>query len=290
MTYLSRKDFRRLLAISVFQGKPRFSPKHLLMKIHEGEGIPFIWIGDAPYAERLCASRRVYCLPSGRIDMQDPYTFIPAMAQHCVDEIRDAQPQGPYMLGGFCYDAWIAYEVARLLREQGEEVALVALIECFTYDKVEQVVNVVYWHFGRLRSQERWQYVNDQIKPLSQLFKRNDDVEPQAMSKDDKINYVTREGVKVYPDYRSDDRVALIFGRKSPYSTFYRLAKRIPILRFGWLRRLSNYELHLLEGSHDTILQAPLIDNLIEKLQHCIDNAVLETQAYDDHRQYDRQI
>ena len=51
------------------------------------------------------------------------------MAEHFVREIRERQPQGPYTLGGWCAHGLLAYEAARQLREQGQEVALVIMLE-----------------------------------------------------------------------------------------------------------------------------------------------------------------
>jgi len=41
------------------------------------------------------------------------------------------QPTGPYLLGGYCLGGTIAMEVARQLREAGESIGLVAMIENF---------------------------------------------------------------------------------------------------------------------------------------------------------------
>ena len=49
------------------------------------------------------------------------------MAAHYLDEIRKVQPSGPYHLGGYCFGGLAAFEMARILRQQGEQVALVAL-------------------------------------------------------------------------------------------------------------------------------------------------------------------
>jgi thioesterase domain-containing protein len=39
------------------------------------------------------------------------------------------QPEGPYVVGGLCAGGLISYEIARQLREAGQEIGLVALIE-----------------------------------------------------------------------------------------------------------------------------------------------------------------
>ncbi len=49
------------------------------------------------------------------------------MAAHYLAEIRRVQPHGPYHIGGYCFGGLVAFEMARMLEQQGERVALVAL-------------------------------------------------------------------------------------------------------------------------------------------------------------------
>ena len=56
-----------------------------------------------------------------------PYT-VEAMAAFYVRVLREARPEGPYALGGFCAGGLVAFEMARLLRRQGREVELVLLV------------------------------------------------------------------------------------------------------------------------------------------------------------------
>jgi thioesterase domain-containing protein/acyl carrier protein len=58
-----------------------------------------------------------------------PLESIEAMAAHYVREIRAFQPLGPYLLMGYSSGGIIAYDMAKQLREQGFEVALLCLIE-----------------------------------------------------------------------------------------------------------------------------------------------------------------
>ncbi|HLG91876.1 MAG TPA: AMP-binding protein, partial [Acidimicrobiales bacterium] len=60
-----------------------------------------------------------------------PYHRIEDMAQHYLREIRSVRPHGPYFLGGDCLGGAVAYEVARQLRGQGEEVALLVMFDAF---------------------------------------------------------------------------------------------------------------------------------------------------------------
>jgi thioesterase domain-containing protein len=50
------------------------------------------------------------------------------MALDYLPRIRAIQPSGPYSIGGFCASGLVAYEVARLLRAEGEIVNRLSLI------------------------------------------------------------------------------------------------------------------------------------------------------------------
>jgi aspartate racemase len=56
-------------------------------------------------------------------------TTVEAMAAHYLQEIRTLQPAGPYCLGGFSAGGLIAFEMAQQLRNQGEAVGLLALLD-----------------------------------------------------------------------------------------------------------------------------------------------------------------
>jgi hypothetical protein len=67
--------------------------------------------------------------PPGLDGQQPPLLRIEDIAARYVTDIRRVQPAGPYQLGGYCFGGAIAFEVARQLEEQGQEIALLALLE-----------------------------------------------------------------------------------------------------------------------------------------------------------------
>ena len=54
---------------------------------------------------------------------------IEAMAADRIAALRARRPRGPYLVGGYCNGAFVAFEMARQLIDQGERVPLVVLIE-----------------------------------------------------------------------------------------------------------------------------------------------------------------
>jgi thioesterase domain-containing protein len=57
------------------------------------------------------------------------YTRVETIATHYLEEIRPVQPQGPYFLGGYSFGSIGAFEAAQQLKRQGEEVALLVLLD-----------------------------------------------------------------------------------------------------------------------------------------------------------------
>jgi amino acid adenylation domain-containing protein len=53
---------------------------------------------------------------------------VEAMAASYIQMVREVQPQGPYLLGGFCNGGTVALEMAQQLRREGEDVSLVVLV------------------------------------------------------------------------------------------------------------------------------------------------------------------
>lgn len=62
---------------------------------------------------------------------RDPRPPLSDVVDRYAKAVRRVRPAGPYSVAGLCFGGIVAYEVARLLRQQGEEVTLVA-----TFDSV----------------------------------------------------------------------------------------------------------------------------------------------------------
>lgn len=62
-------------------------------------------------------------------DAAPPTVSVETLAREYLDLIRGVQPHGPYFLGGFSIGGALAYEVARHLRQAGEEIGLIILLD-----------------------------------------------------------------------------------------------------------------------------------------------------------------
>jgi amino acid adenylation domain-containing protein len=96
-----------------------------------GSKPPFFCIhgGGEPLAKLLGTDQPLYGLhPHGQDGRQAPCK-VEDMAADYVKEIRMVQPEGPYFIGGYSFGGMVAFEVAQQLQQQGQQVALLALLD-----------------------------------------------------------------------------------------------------------------------------------------------------------------
>jgi amino acid adenylation domain-containing protein len=90
------------------------------------------WTGGAFYCYTLAQAcgddQPFYALEPYVFSDRGPVPAMEAIAAAHLDAIRAVQPQGPYRLGGFCNGGLLAYEMARQLEQQGDEVEFLGLV------------------------------------------------------------------------------------------------------------------------------------------------------------------
>jgi thioesterase domain-containing protein/acyl carrier protein len=84
----------------------------------------------ATVAEYVSEDRHIYALESIGLDgVTKPHQRVETMAEYYLDHIRKLQPNGPYLLAGFSFGGYVALEIAQRLLRNGEEIALLALLD-----------------------------------------------------------------------------------------------------------------------------------------------------------------
>ena len=111
-------EARAIIGIQPKGSKPplfcvRGGPRFRLLAGKLGLDQPFLGL-DIPYSDA--------------IKLPTPYR-IEDIAAFMVRAMRERQPHGPYYLAGLCVNAVIAYEVARQLKLQGEDIGLLAMFD-----------------------------------------------------------------------------------------------------------------------------------------------------------------
>ena len=120
------------------QAAPQFSPLVAIKPSGEGAALFIVHGVGGNVMELFGFGRRldcpVYGLQAKGLDGNaEPNRSIADMAEYYLAAIRQKQPRGPYRLSGYSSGGLIAFEMARRLREQGEEVALLALLDTQTH-------------------------------------------------------------------------------------------------------------------------------------------------------------
>src|ERR1019366_3026552 len=84
------------------------------------------------------------------------------MAAYYIREIREFQSSGPYYIGGSSFGGLVAYEMARQLQAEGQEVAIVALFDTYGpgYPKLLPTTTVWEHRLNKLRFRARVHWGN----------------------------------------------------------------------------------------------------------------------------------
>ncbi|HYZ17699.1 MAG TPA: alpha/beta fold hydrolase, partial [Candidatus Acidoferrum sp.] len=103
----------------------------------DGDRTPFFfshgdYTGIGLYARRFAGAlgtrQPIYALPPHGADGGPVPATIEEMASDHVRLVKSVQPVGPYVLGGYCFGGVVALEMARQLRNEGEEVLHLVLV------------------------------------------------------------------------------------------------------------------------------------------------------------------
>jgi amino acid adenylation domain-containing protein len=78
-------------------------------------------------SRRLGPDQPFFALQAQGLTGKPAHRTIEAMAADYLQEIRSVQPRGPYRIGGYCFGAIVAFEMAQQVLARGEAVALLAL-------------------------------------------------------------------------------------------------------------------------------------------------------------------
>ena len=248
-------------------------------------------------ARHLGSDQPFYAFQSVGLDgRQAPLKSIPAMASHYIKEMREVQPAGPYLLGGHSLGGMIAFEMACQLREQGEQVDLIALLDAypFSHDKLQPNANSRTYRARRfakrmkchvenllhLKGEEKFAYLLDkaqfapakikqQLWRITYRFRRFNRALPATLRNIEGLNFLAaREYVpRIYPG-----RVALFWASGDLTTSFDLLD--------GW-RTLAagGVDVHEISGNHINIVKEPHVSALADELRGCLDQPQEEQSA-----------
>jgi thioesterase domain-containing protein len=141
----------------------------VLARNTSGERPPFIFLhGDfngagfycLSLAARLGPAQPFHALMPHGLDGEAIPSSIEQMAQDHLVTLRAIQPAGPYRLGGHCNGGLVAFEMARRLEAEGEQVAALVMVASdvrsaapspFPAGPVESLLDLLRYYWRRLR-------------------------------------------------------------------------------------------------------------------------------------------
>src|SRR5579871_419673 len=265
------------------------------------DGGPFF----VPLAQNLGADQPVYGLRlEDTTQFSSPYRFEDIAAYH-IESLRMAQPKGPYYLGGWCLAGVIAFEMARQLEAQGEEVVLVALFDAANpaylrrFSKVELAVRrTLFWlqkaklHFDRLRHlelHETWGYLGDRVESIRQNLRlaklrrnyRSSIGKTEALTGDLRgANAVVYLAARAYRPGPYSGRVALFRSGLEPLSLHRDTT-------LGWKDVADRLVVDEIPGDHREIFDEPAVHVLAARLSEQLEAepVLAASQALPESRQ-----
>jgi|GEM_PF-1755277 acyl carrier protein len=150
MSELPDEIYRGLLSYTSSWKGVRNSAGSVIVGLNvEGEKSALFWCLQRDYelsqlARYLGPSQPVYGMRSGNRVMVKSQTNLRMLANHYTREIMEIQPEGPYLIGGNCQAAAIAFEIAKQLKGLGHEIRLLILQEKFVPDDFRGPVALIF--------------------------------------------------------------------------------------------------------------------------------------------------
>ncbi|MBE9243194.1 amino acid adenylation domain-containing protein [Microcystis aeruginosa LEGE 00239] len=227
-------------------------------------------------------------------------TRIEDIASIYLKAMQDLQPQGPYFLGGHSYGGNVAFEMAQQLVNQGQQVALLAIIDSSapTYKDKQILLDYIDWDHARWLAEvskgievyldktvdisyETLQLltVEEQLKYALNFFKLTNMLPPNAE---------TRQLEKIVQAYKTSCLCLIDYLPKQIYPgkiTIIRAGEELADdpnkdliagdcedSSLGWSEFSTEpVEIHFVLGNHVSIMVEPHVQILAEELKVCLE-------------------
>jgi len=225
------------------------------------------------------------------------YACIEDLAADCVVDLLAHQPVGPYYLAGFSFGGIVAYEVARQLVEHGREVALLAIIDTLPSWRPPQrirdllraapacLTNLPRWFAGMLANWQNFplrRKVGQRIRQLWRLLdgrlrRRRQPLTAPSYADYFELSELTDRSQQMIPGLFD----AFLKFRPRPYAGRLSLfrARTRPLIEIsqgdlGWGSLVAGgVDVHVIPGSHSTILAEPSVRTLAAALRRELSRA-----------------
>ncbi len=265
-----------LVEIAVSTNKPR------VFCMHAADGYALIF---RELAARIEDAYSVYGLQSPAL-FGEPVESIEGLAKRYVNDILAVQPQGPYLLTGYCMGGTIALEVAQQLKAAGEETVLIC-IETYNWS-TSQAASKSFW-VKLLYNLQRVDYHFRNFLKLKYVDKLSFLREKWEVLKRRRKTWISRWSV-ASPSGDAEQTAAEIWRRHDEIAEHYQATTYDgKIILFRPQRDYLRYqdqefpttcetELHRLPVYPAGMMVPPFVDALTIKFTTCLDKALAKLQ------------
>ncbi|HTL18897.1 MAG TPA: alpha/beta fold hydrolase [Patescibacteria group bacterium] len=271
-----------------------------LFLVH-GAGGDVLW-GYANLVAHLPADQPIYGIRSHGQQGGDEKMDLEAMARSYLEVVRARQPQGPYYLGGYCFGGNVAYEMARQLRLEGQQVALVILLDSAPanagYETVPWWRPIFIWRFARnlrfwlsdfmqLESMDRRRFIGRKLRAFGrklqvrlglaadpERFNVEEVIDPRHFPEQElKLWQIHLEALIAHVERPYTGRVALL--RTRGQALFCSLEDD-----FCWGKLVrGNFTVRCIPGSHENIFMEPNVRVLAAELADLLGETALQEHS-----------
>ena len=204
---------------------------------------------------------------------EQAHTSIEEMAAYYVRLLLAFRPEGPYILGGWCYGGVVSLEMARQLLDRGHNVSLLALIDTWA---PRPDLKYYHYYFDRIASffnmgiTHGFRYARTKIKRKIGKHIHNDstvlaiDLEYGHLKNRKHVLKTNMQAAKQFRLKPYPGRITL-FNLEDPGDGI------MPDPKSGWSTLAAEIETYPISSSHRDMLQEPQVKFLAKQIKECID-------------------
>jgi len=207
-------------------------------------------------------------------DGQVPLATIKAMATSYIEALCTLQPQGPYLLGGWSIGGMIALEMAQQLWNNGQEVALLAMIDTPTNEELPEKqddVELLLQIFGQKELSRDRLFQMDHTQQIHYIWEEARKKGKIAM------DFTSKQILQIFNVYKANiqacknylpqpypGKIVLFHASEQPARNALKPELWSSIATGG-------LEIFTVKGNHYSMLSQPYVQELAERLRLCLE-------------------
>jgi len=272
---------------SLLNGNGNEKDSHIVPMQPNGNKTPLFLVpghgGDvftfADLTKRLPGDQPIYVFRFPEAAMHDDElanTMLNELVELFCKEMRSMQPQGPYLLGGFCFGGKIAFEMAQQLHADGQKTDLLALLYTYLPNAMhlQGVHNVFLKHFKAFFAQRTLRDKTEYLGSVAGLvFERITRLFfPKLTRRILRNSTLTSTYVPMY----YPGRLTLFRPLEGEDGYYYEP-------KMGWVGLADELDVYEIPGNKKTMLQTPHVEILARSFIQSLDRTDLTIKRSSNH-------